>query len=107
MAIAVLMRVGFVPVRKPGKLPAPTIEESYALEYGVDRLQIHADAAIPGERVLIVDDLLATGGTADATCTLVERLGARVQACLFLIELDALGGRGRLQGRRVESVLRY
>ncbi|MEZ4453662.1 MAG: adenine phosphoribosyltransferase [Nannocystaceae bacterium] len=107
MAIAVLMRAGFVPVRKPGKLPAATIEESYALEYGVDRLQIHADAIIPGERVLVVDDLLATGGTAAATCKLVERLGGKVEACLFLIELDVLGGRGRLDGRRVESVLTY
>lgn len=107
MAIAVLMRAGFVPVRKPGKLPAQVIEESYALEYGVDRLQIHADAITPGERVLVVDDLLATGGTAEATCKLVDRLGGRVLGCLFLIELEALSGRGRLHGRRVESVLTY
>lgn len=107
MAIAVLMRAGFVPVRKPGKLPAQVIEESYALEYGVDRLQIHADALTPGERVLVVDDLLATGGTAEATCKLVDRLGGRVLGCLFLIELEALSGRGRLHGRRVESVLTY
>ncbi|MCB9566243.1 MAG: adenine phosphoribosyltransferase [Myxococcales bacterium] len=107
MAIAALLKVGFVPVRKPGKLPAATIEESYALEYGTDRLQLHADAVTPGDRVIIVDDLLATGGTAGATCALVERLGGKVEACLFLIELEALGGRGRLHDRRIESVLRY
>ena len=107
MALAVLLGVGFVPVRKPGKLPAATIEESYSLEYGVDRLQIHEDAVAKGERVIIVDDLLATGGTASATCALIERLGGEVAACLFLIELDGLGGRGKLEGRRVESILHY
>jgi adenine phosphoribosyltransferase len=107
MALAVLLGVGFVPVRKPGKLPAATIEESYSLEYGVDRLQIHEDAIAKGERVIVVDDLLATGGTASATCALIERLGGEVAACLFLIELDGLGGRGKLEGRRVESILHY
>jgi len=107
MPLAVILGVGFVPVRKPGKLPAATIEEEYSLEYGVDRLQLHKDAIAKGERVIVVDDLLATGGTASATCALVERLGGVVEACLFLIELDGLDGRGRLDGRRIESVLHY
>lgn len=99
--------LGFVPARKPGKLPASTIEESYALEYGNNVLQMHADALGRGARVLIVDDLLATGGTAAATAKLVERLGGEVVACLFLIELEGLAGRERLAGYRVESILRY
>ena len=107
MAIAERLGVGFVPLRKPGKLPAPTLEQRYALEYGVDRLQIHADAITRGDQVLIVDDLLATGGTARAACELVERLGGRVAACCFLIELRALGGRARLRGRRCERVIAY
>lgn len=106
MAVAERLGAGFVPVRKPGKLPAETIEESYALEYGTDRLQIHVDAIEPGHRVLIVDDLLATGGTAATTCKLVRRLGATVVGCLFLIELQALAGRTRIDGR-VESILSY
>ncbi len=107
MPLAVRLGVGFVPVRKPGKLPAAYIEETYALEYGEDRLQIHEDAVALGDRVIVVDDLLATGGTAAATCALVERLGGVVEACLFLIELDGLKGRTRLPGRRIESVLHY
>jgi len=107
MPLAARLGVGFVPVRKPGKLPAALIEETYALEYGEDRLQIHEDAVAPGDRVIVVDDLLATGGTAAATCALVERLGGVVEACLFLIELDGLKGRTRLPGRRIESVLHY
>ena len=107
MAVAERLGVGFVPVRKPGKLPARTIEQAYALEYGVDRLAIHTDAIRPGDRVLVVDDLLATGGTARAAASLVERLSGRVMACLFLIELPDLGGRARLGLRRVESVLSY
>jgi len=107
MALAERIGCGFVPVRKPGKLPAETLQESYTLEYGMDALQIHADALGEGDRVLIVDDLLATGGTAHAACRLVERLEAQVVACLFLIELRGLGGRARLDGQRVESLLRY
>ena len=105
--VAARLDLGFVPARKPGKLPAATIEESYSLEYGNNALQMHADALGPlgplghGMRVLIVDDLLATGGT------LVERLGGRVEACLFLIELEGLLGREKLAGYRVESILRY
>lgn len=105
--LAQRLGVGFVPARKPGKLPATTIEECYALEYGSNTLQLHADALGSGMKVVVVDDLLATGGTAHATAKLVERLGGEVLACLFLIELEGLGGRERLAGRRVESVLRY
>jgi adenine phosphoribosyltransferase len=107
MALAHAIGAGFVPVRKPGKLPAATIEQTYALEYGHDRLQLHVDAVAAGDRVLVVDDLLATGGTAGAAARLVERLGGRVVACLFRIKLAALGGRARLASHRVESVLVY
>ncbi len=107
MAVAHALGAGFVPVRKPGKLPAATVHQTYALEYGQDRLHMHADAVSPGDRVLVVDDLLATGGTAGAAAQLVEGLGGRVVACLFLIELAALGGRARLGDRRVESVITY
>jgi adenine phosphoribosyltransferase len=107
MALAVRIGAGFVVIRKPGKLPADTVETTYDLEYGTDRLQIHADALRPRDRVLVVDDLLATGGTASAAFTLVEQLGATVAAALFLIELEALGGRQRLNGARVEAILRY
>jgi adenine phosphoribosyltransferase len=107
MALAAELHVGFVPVRKPGKLPAATTEVRYALEYGADTLQIHTDAIAPGDRVLVVDDLLATGGTADAARRLVTQLGGTVLAALFLIELEALGGRAKLDGVRVETILRY
>jgi adenine phosphoribosyltransferase len=107
MALAARLGVGFVVVRKPGKLPAETIEADYALEYGTATLQLHTDAVAPGQRAIVVDDLLATGGTANATCALVERLGGEVLATLFLIELTALGGRGKLAGRRVEGVLQF
>lgn len=107
MALAERLGVGFVPVRKPGKLPAETVEVRYALEYGEDALQIHADALAPGDRVLIVDDLLATGGTADAARQLVERLGGTVLAALFLIELTGLQGRQRLSNLRVDTLLRF
>lgn len=106
-ALAAQLGVGFVPVRKPGKLPAQTIEVRYALEYGEDALQIHADAIASGQRVLVVDDLLATGGTAAAARELVTRLGGTVLGALFLIELEALGGRAKLEGLRVESLLTY
>lgn len=107
MALAARIGAGFVVIRKPGKLPAQTVETSYALEYGTDTLQMHADALRERDRVLVVDDLLATGGTASAAFTLVEQLGATVEAALFLIELEALGGRGRLGDARVETILRY
>lgn len=106
MALAERLGAGFVPVRKPGKLPAETIEESYALEYGTDRLQIHVDAITSGQNVLVVDDLLATGGTAATTCKLVRRLGGNVVGCVFLVELVELRGRDRI-GVPVESILEF
>ncbi|MCG6869617.1 MAG: adenine phosphoribosyltransferase [Gammaproteobacteria bacterium] len=99
--------VGFVPLRKPGKLPYDVQSASYDLEYGSATLEVHVDALKSGERVLLVDDLLATGGTAEASCKLVESLGAEVSACAFVVELDALGGRERLAGRRVHSLIHY
>ena len=97
--------VGLVPLRKPGKLPRDVQSVSYDLEYGSTSLEAHTDAIGPGGRVLIVDDLIATGGTASASCELVERLGGEVVACAFVIELDRLGGRNRLRGRRAHSQL--
>jgi adenine phosphoribosyltransferase len=105
MALAHRIGAGFVLVRKPGKLPMATVEATYALEYGEDRLQIHRDAITQGERVVLVDDLLATGGTAAAARDLVQRIGGDVVASLFLVELTALQGRMRLPGLRVEAVL--
>jgi adenine phosphoribosyltransferase len=98
---------GLVPVRKLGKLPAETITVEYALEYGSNTLEIHRDAIEPGQRVLIVDDLLATGGTVRGTIDLVERLHGEVVGLGFLVELDFLKGRDRLDGRRVTSVIKY
>lgn len=106
-AIADRLRAGFAPVRKPGKLPAATRRASYALEYGTDSLELHADAVSPGQRVLVVDDLLATGGTASATVGLVRGLGAVIVGVQFLIELVALKGRDRLSGENVGVVLSY
>ena len=106
-AVADRLRVGFIPVRKPGKLPSQTVSESYELEYGVDALEIHDDAIASGERILIVDDLLATGGTARATVALVKQSGAQVVGLSFLIELVDLDGRSKLQGEEVSAVLRY
>ncbi len=105
--IAAKLGVGFVPVRKPGKLPAATTDVSYALEYGEDTLQIHTDAVSAGQKVLIIDDLLATGGTAKATCELVETLGGRVHGLGFVIELSFLPGREKLAGYDVHAVLSY
>jgi adenine phosphoribosyltransferase len=106
-AIAVRAGAGFIPARKPGKLPAETSSVNYALEYGVDALHVHADALSGGARVLVHDDLLATGGTATAMCDLVERAGAQVVGCGFVIELALLGGRERLAGREVRSLVVY
>lgn len=101
------MNVGFVPVRKKGKLPAETVRKEYALEYGADAVEIHKDAIKEGEHVLICDDLLATGGTAAATAQLVEMLGGVVAGFCFLIELDFLRGRDKLAGYDVRSLLHY
>jgi adenine phosphoribosyltransferase len=98
---------GFTPVRKPGKLPSTTVRASYDLEYGTDSLEIHHDGVGKGQRVLIVDDLLATGGTAKATTDLVKKLGGEVHALAFLIELVELNGRAKLAGERIHSVLQY
>ena len=106
-ALAHDLKAGFVPVRKRGKLPGPTIEEEYELEYGRDVLAIHEDAIHPGQTVLVVDDLLATGGTMAATLRLVERLGGKVVGAAFLIELGFLKGRERLRGYPIEALIRY
>jgi adenine phosphoribosyltransferase len=105
--VAYDLNAGFVPVRKPGKLPAETVEESYELEYGTDRLQMHRDAISKGDRVLIVDDLVATGGTAKATARLVEQLGGEVVGMGFIIELTFLQPREKLSGYRLESLIQY
>ena len=105
--IAYAIGAGFIPVRKPGKLPYQTYTEEYALEYGTNSLQIHSDAIAQGQRVLVVDDLLATGGTAAATRRLLERFGAHVEAFAFLIELAALHGRDALAGTEVVSFVSY
>jgi adenine phosphoribosyltransferase len=105
--LALALGAGFVLARKPGKLPHETVSAEYQLEYGSDRLELHSDAIVPGSRVLVHDDLLATGGTARAVCELVERLDGRVVGCGFLIELDGLGGRDALAPREVSAVLRY
>jgi adenine phosphoribosyltransferase len=105
--LAYLLGVGFVPVRKLGRLPAKTVNAEYDLEYGTNTLEMHVDALDEAKRVLIVDDLLATGGTVGATIDLVERLGGTVVASAFLIELEFLRGRERLEGRRVISLIRY
>lgn len=105
--MAIQMGAGCVPARKPGKLPRETARETYALEYGEDALEVHRDAFESGERVLVVDDLLATGGTAAAAVRLVEKLGARVVGIAFVIELEFLEGRKLLAGRRVHSLVRY
>jgi adenine phosphoribosyltransferase len=105
--LALALRAGFVPIRKLGKLPARTLSRQYALEYGKNHLEIHADAIHPGERVLVVDDVLATGGTARAGAELVEELGGELLGTAFLIELTALGGRAALTPREVFSLLRY
>jgi len=105
--IALALGAGFVPVRKPGKLPWDTHAHSYDLEYGSDALEIHSDAVKPGQRVLIVDDLLATGGTAKAASDLVSQIGGKVHALAFLIELVALKGRDRLVGQTLHTVLTY
>ena len=105
--IAYLLGVGFIPVRKLGKLPGPVVSTEYDLEYGTNTLEIHSDAFPNGARVLVVDDLLATGGTVSATIDLVERLGGTVVATAFLVELTDLQGRDRLDGRNVISLIRF
>ncbi len=105
--LAERLNVGFVPVRKPGKLPAETEKEFYDLEYGKDSIEIHKDAIEPGEKILIHDDLLATGGTAKATINLIEKLSGEVVQVLFLVELSFLKGREKLKGYNVKSLIDY
>jgi len=105
--IAYALGIGFVPVRKPGKLPAKTIAETYALEYGFDTLEVHADAISPSERVVVVDDLLATGGTMLATANLMKKIGAEMLGMGFLIELRSLNGREKLRDYPVFSLIEY
>lgn len=107
MPLAYQLGIGFVPIRKPGKLPAETISASYDLEYGSNTLEVHIDAIEKGQRVVIVDDLLATGGTASATCSLIEKLGGEVVGLAFVIELSFLNGRDKLQGYDIFSLLKY
>ena len=109
LAVALQLSVGFVPIRKPGRLPWEVVGEDYDLEYGSDRLEVHRDAIDAGERVLLVDDLIATGGTAEAAVKIVERIGGEVAGCAFVIELPELGGRQRLEakGHRVTSICEF
>ncbi|RPI67871.1 MAG: adenine phosphoribosyltransferase [Geobacteraceae bacterium] len=108
-ALAYHLGVGFVPIRKKGKLPAETVGQDYELEYGTDRIEMHADAVSPGERVLLVDDLIATGGTAIAACKLIESMGGKIVECCFVIDLPDLGGRARLEkhGHNVFSLCEF
>jgi adenine phosphoribosyltransferase len=105
--LAVQLGIGFVPIRKPGKLPWKTNRVEYALEYGTDTVEVHQDAVAKGQRVLLVDDVLATGGTMGAACKLIEACGATVAGCAFVIELDFLKGRTKLAGKQVQSVLHF
>jgi adenine phosphoribosyltransferase len=106
-AVAYALNAGFVPIRKPKKLPSLVERMEYALEYGTDSIEIHRDAIEPGQRVLVIDDVLATGGTASAAAALVEKLGGEVVALSFVVELDFLSGRSKLPGRRIESLVHY
>ncbi len=106
-AMAYRLGTGLIPVRKPGKLPSKTIQESYSLEYGVDTIEMHSDAVENGQRILLVDDLLATGGTAGAACRLVEKAGGQVVECCFMVELTFLNGREKIGHDNVFSLLKY
>jgi len=106
-ALAQSLNAGFIPARKPGRLPHETVSVEYQLEYGLDELEIHADALAAGARVLVHDDLIATGGTAKATIDVVEKLGGEVVGCAFLVELLGLGGREKLAGREVHSLVSF
>lgn len=106
--VAYILEAGFIPIRKPNKLPAKTLKETYVLEYGTDTLEMHEDAVQAGDRVLIVDDLLATGGTAAAACNLVTKAGAEIVGCAFVIELNDLNGRDKLpKGCKILSMVEY
>ena len=106
-ALAYRIDAGFIPVRKKGKLPYKTESVEYALEYGTDRIEMHQDALHKGSRILVLDDVLATGGTAKATCDLVEKMGGQIIECAFVVELGFLNGREKLKGREIFSLLQY
>ena len=106
-ALAEKLNAGFIPIRKPGKLPAAKVSESYVLEYGTDSIEIHKDAIQPGDKILLHDDLLATGGTMKAACNLVEKLGAEVVQISFLIELTFLNGRSKFENYDLHSLIQY
>ncbi len=108
-ALAYQLGVGFLPVRKQGKLPSETVGHDYELEYGTDRIEIHVDAVSKGDRILVVDDLIATGGTAEAACKLIENMGGKIVECCFVIDLPDLGGCARLekQGHKVFSLCEF
>lgn len=107
--LAYVLGKGFIPIRKKGKLPAETIGHDYELEYGTDRIEIHTDAIAPGEKVLLVDDLIATGGTAEAACKLIEKMGGEVVECCFIIDLPDIGGRAKLEkhGHKVFALCEF
>jgi len=105
--LAYKLKKGLIPIRKPGKLPSEIIKESYSLEYGKETLEMHIDSIKSGDNILIIDDLLATGGTAEASCKMVEKLGGKVEELCFLIELSDLNGRKRLSGKPVFSIVTY
>ena len=106
-ALAQTMGVGFIPIRKPGNLPYTVVRQEYSLEYGTDTIEVHSDAVAQGQSVLVVDDLIATGGTAAATCDLIEKLGAKVCALAFVVALDFIPWREKLGSREVRALLRY
>lgn len=105
--LAYLLNVGFIPIRKPGKLPADVISEEYSLEYGTDKIEIHKDAIDKGDRVLIIDDLIATGGTVGAARNLLKKLGAEIVECTFVVELVDLKGREKLKGEKIFSIVEF
>ena len=107
--LAYALGKGFIPIRKKGKLPAETIGHDYELEYGTDRIEIHTDAIAPGEKILLVDDLIATGGTAEAACKLIEKMGGEIVECCFIIDLPDIGGRKRLEkyGHKVFALCEF
>jgi adenine phosphoribosyltransferase len=107
--LAYALGKGFIPIRKKGKLPAETIGHDYELEYGTDRIEIHTDAILPGEKILLVDDLIATGGTAEAACKLIDKMGGQIVECCFVIDLPDIGGRARLEkhGHKVFALCEF
>ncbi len=106
-ALAHSLKKGFVPIRKKGKLPWKTVSITYDLEYGTDTIQMHEDAILPGENILLMDDLLATGGTSKASCDLIEKMGGKIVECAFVVELEFLKGRDQLKGKEIFSMVRY